>query len=271
MNLSTVIILGIVQGLTELFPVSSSAHLVILQSFLPDFHQPGVAFDAILHLGTLFAVAFYFRVDIWRMFKALLPNQSATLFGAKEIISLRKIIIFLIIGTMPVVFFGFLFKDSIHGIFGSAQAAAFFLIITGFLLFFSDKVTDARRDEKDMNLTDSILIGLAQAVALFPGISRSGATITAGIFRKLNRFTAARFSFLLSLPAVSGAVILESSYFKQIPSSEIWLYLVGFMCSMIAGFISLKLFFLVIREARLKFFAYYCWIFGLFTLLVVNK
>lgn len=271
MNLSTVIILGIVQGLTELFPVSSSAHLVILQSFLPDFHQPGVAFDAMLHLGTLFAVAFYFRVDIWSMLKSLLPQQGTITSDNTDITTLRKIIIFLIIGTIPAAFLGFLFKDYIHGIFGSAQAAAFFLIITGFLLFFSDRVKDARRNEKDMNLTDSILIGLAQAVSLLPGISRSGATITAGIFRKLNRFTAARFSFLLSLPAISGAVILESSYFKQIPSSEILLYLVGFICSMIAGFISLKLFFLVIREARLKFFAYYCWIFGLFTLLIVNK
>ncbi|KQC09486.1 MAG: hypothetical protein APR62_14210 [Smithella sp. SDB] len=271
MNLSTVIILGIVQGLTELFPVSSSAHLVILQSFLPDFHQPGVAFDAILHMGTLFAVVFYFRLDIHNMFKALLPQRDTTLFAKKENLHLRRIIIFLIIGTIPAAFFGLLFKDYIHSIFESAHAAAFFLIITGLLLFFSDKVKNARRDEKDMNLADSILIGFAQAAALLPGISRSGATITAGIFRRLNRTSAARFSFLLSLPAVSGAVILESSYFKQIPSSEIWLYFVGFICSMIAGLISLKLFFLVIREARLKFFAYYCWSLGLLTLLFLNR
>jgi undecaprenyl-diphosphatase len=269
LNLSTAIMLGIVQGLTELFPVSSSAHLVILQSFLPDFHQPGVAFDATLHLGTLIAVFFYFRVDIWKMLKAILPQQSTE--SSADILTLRKFILFLIIGTIPAAFFGLLFKDYIHGVFESAPAAAFFLIITGFLLFFSDKIKDARRDEKDMNLADSILIGLAQAVALLPGISRSGATITAGIFRKLNRTAAARFSFLLSLPAVSGAVILESRYFNQIPSSEIQLYFVGLICAALAGLISLKLFFLVIREARLKFFAYYCWIFGLFTLLVKSS
>lgn len=271
MNLSTAIILGLIQGLTELFPVSSSAHLVIIQSFLPDFNQPGVTFDAILHLGTLFAVFFYFRVDIWTMFKALIPHSSKTLFIEKEISYLRKLIIFLIIGTVPAALFGLLFIDYIHSVFESARVAAFFLIITGFLLFFSDKVKDARRNEKDMNLVDSILIGFAQAVALLPGISRSGATITTGIFRKLNRTSAARFSFLLSLPAVSGAVILESRYFEQIPSSEIWLYFAGFICSMIAGFISLKLFFIVIREARLKFFAYYCWVLGLVTLLILNK
>lgn len=273
MNLSTAIILGIVQGLTELFPVSSSAHLVILQSFLPDFHQSGVAFDAILHLGTLFAVAFYFRADIWNMLKALLPQQSSLtgISGDTDITALRKLFLFLIIGTIPAAFLGLLFQNYIHSVFESARAAAFFLIITGFLLFFSDKVKDAQREGKDMNLADSILIGLAQAVALLPGISRSGATITAGIFRKFNRPAAARFSFLLSLPAVCGAVILESGYFMQIPSSEIWLYFVGLICAALAGLISLKLFFLVIREARLKFFAYYCWIFGIFTLLVVSR
>ncbi|MCX5848882.1 MAG: undecaprenyl-diphosphate phosphatase [Deltaproteobacteria bacterium] len=271
MNLSTAIILGIVQGLTELFPVSSSAHLVILQSFLPDFHQPGVAFDSILHLGTLFAVAFYFRADIRDMLKALLPQKDVAISGDTYPTVLRKLILFLIVGTIPAAFVGLFFKDYIHSVFESARAAAFFLIITGFLLFFSDKVKNARREAKEINLADSVLIGLAQAVALLPGISRSGATITAGIFRKLNRPAAARFSFLLSLPAVCGAVILEAGYFKNIPSSEIWPYFIGFVCAASAGLISLKLFFLVIREARLRFFAYYCWIFGLFTLIVVNK
>jgi undecaprenyl-diphosphatase len=270
LNLSTAIILGIVQGLTELFPVSSSAHLVILQSFLPDFHQPGVAFDATLHLGTLFAVAFYFRADILNMIKAFVPKnyQMADTSGHDDTAILRKLVLYLIISTIPAVILGVLFIDYIHGIFASAHAAAFFLIITGFLLFFSDRVKNAGRDEKDINIVDSVLIGLAQSFALLPGISRSGATITAGIFRKLNRTTAAKFSFLLSLPVVCGAVIFEARYFKQIPSGEVWLYFIGAICSAITGLISLKLFFLIIREANLKLFAYYCWIFGTFTLLV---
>ena len=272
MNLFTVIILGIVQGLTELFPVSSSAHLVIIQSFLPDFRQPGVAFDVVLHLGTLFAVAFYFRADLWNMLKALMPQKlvSAEASGDTDIITLRKLVLFLIIGTIPAALLGLLFQDEIHRVFESARAAAFFLIITGFLLYFSDKVTNTVRNEKDMKLIDSILIGLAQAMALLPGISRSGATITAGIFCKLNRPAAARFSFLLSLPAVFGAVVLESGFLKNISYQEMWLYVTGFICAAGAGLLSLKLFFLIIREARLKFFAYYCWIFGLLTLLAVH-
>ena len=268
MNLSTAAVLGIIQGLTELFPVSSSAHLVIFQSFFPDFHQPGVAFDAVLHAGTLVAVVFYFRMDIWNIFKAFIPQQGKVVTPANDFSASRKLLLFIIIGTIPAAFFGLLFQKDIHKFFESAQAAAFFLIITGFLLFFSDKVKDADRGEKEMNITDSILIGLAQSVALLPGISRSGATITTGIFRKLNRSTAARFSFLLSLPAICGAVILEWPFIKQIPSGEIWLYFIGFICAALAGLLSLKLFFLIIREARLKYFAYYCWVFALFTLLV---
>jgi undecaprenyl-diphosphatase len=273
LNLSTAIILGIVQGLTELFPVSSSAHLVILQSFLPDFHQPGVAFDTTLHLGTLLAVAFYFRADIRNMINAVAcrEHELADKTCHEDTFLLRKLVIFLIIGTIPAVILGILFIDYIHDVFESATIAAFFLIITGFLLFFSDRVKNAGRDEKDLNLTDSVLIGLAQSVALLPGISRSGATITAGIFRKLNRTTSAKYSFLLSLPTVFGAVIFEVCHFNQVPSGEVWLYIIGAICAAIAGFISLKLFFIIIREARLKYFAYYCWILGTFTLLVKSS
>lgn len=271
MNLFAAVILGIVQGFTELFPVSSSAHLVILQSFFPDFHQPGVAFDAILHLGTLIAVAFYFRVDIWNMLTSLQPGRNRNFPWDTDTASLRKLILFLILGTIPAAFFGLFFQDQIHKFFESAQTAAFFLMVTGLLLFFSDKVTNTFRNLKDIKITDSILIGVAQAVALLPGISRSGATITTGIFLKINRQDAARFSFLLSIPAVLGAVILECGYLKQISVSEMRLYFVGFICAVIAGFISLKLFFLIIRKARMKYFAYYCWIVSIFTLLAANQ
>lgn len=271
MNSATVIILGIVQGLTELFPVSSSAHLVIAQSFFPDFHQPGVAFDAILHLGTLAAVVFYFRSDIWNILKASLPQptRSGQLDG-DNIVTSRKLAVFLIIGTIPAAIAGLSFQDYIYRLFASPHAAAFFLIITGCLLYFSDKVADVKRDAKDMTITDSLLIGFAQATALLPGISRSGATITVGIFRRFNRTVAARFSFLLSLPAICGAVVLESGYLKNMTQQEMRLYFMGFISAAIVGFLSLKLFFLIIRQARLKFFAYYCWIFGIFTLLILK-
>jgi undecaprenyl-diphosphatase len=271
LNLSTAVLLGIVQGLTELFPVSSSAHLVILQSFFPDFRQPGVAFDVVLHLGTLFAVVIYFRNEILNIIKSVLPQNLKDNSPGNDFAASRRLLLLIIIGTIPAVIIGALFQEKIHATFESARAAALFLIVTGFLLFFSDKIKIAERSEKDMNITDSILIGLAQSVALLPGISRSGATITMGIFRGINRTTAARFSFLLSVPAICGAVILESSYLRQISSVEISSYVAGFCAAAVAGFLSLKLFFLIIREARLKYFAYYCWAFATFTLLVKSS
>lgn len=271
LNLSTAVLLGIVQGLTELFPVSSSAHLVILQSFFPDFRQPGVAFDVVLHLGTLFAVIIYFRNEILNIIKSILPQNMANTSPDNDFAASRRLLLLIVIGTIPVVIIGSLFQEKIHATFESARAAALFLIATGFLLFFSDKIKIAERSEKDMTITDSILIGLAQSVALIPGISRSGATITMGIFRGITRAAAARFSFLLSVPAICGAVALEASYLSQISSGEIFSYVAGFFAAAAAGLVSLKLFFLIIREARLKYFAYYCWAFALFTLLVKSS
>ena len=226
MNLLTVIVPGIVQEFTELFPVSRFEHLVIVQSFFPGFHQPGGAFDAVL---------------------------------------------LLIITAIPVAVIGYLFKDQMHNIFESARAAAFFLIITGILLFLADKMKKTRRDIKNMTVIDGILSGSARAVPFLTGISRSGTTITSGIFCNLNRNAAARFSFLLSLPAVCGAVILKAGYLRQISYPGSYLYFAGFVCAALAGLLALKLFFLIIREARLKYFAYYGWFFGTFTLLVKSS
>jgi len=264
LNITTAMLLGIVQGLTELFPVSSSAHLVILQSFFPDFRQPGVVFDVVVHLGTLVAVAVFFRREIWDIAKSILPqNVNDNHFSLP-----RKFLLLIIIGTIPVALLGLLFQEKIHAAFESAVAAALFLIVNGFFLFFSDQAKNIVRSEKDMTIADGLFIGFAQSVALLPGISRSGATITMGIFRGINRAAAARFSFLLSLPAICGAILLEMPYLRQITSAETSAYLVGFVCAALAGLVSLKLFFLIIRQARLKYFAYYCWAFALATLLV---
>ncbi|HQG96741.1 MAG TPA: undecaprenyl-diphosphate phosphatase, partial [Smithellaceae bacterium] len=126
MNLTTAVLLGIVQGITELFPVSSSAHLVILQSFFPDFRQPGVAFDVVVHLGTLAAVIVYFRSEIWNMAKSILPQNitASPLETENDFRAGRKLLALIIIGTIPAAFFGFLFQEKIHAIFDSARMAA---------------------------------------------------------------------------------------------------------------------------------------------------
>jgi undecaprenyl-diphosphatase len=266
------IILGIIQGLTELLPVSSSAHLVIAQSLMEGFHQPGVLFDVVLHMGTLFAVVFFFRKDIWNIAKSLIPvtwlplslchdNRATTTIR-------RKTALLIIIGTVPAVIVGFLFRHEIHSLFDSLEITAFMLLITGGMLFISDGIKHADKGENEMTVTDSIVIGIAQAVALVPGISRSGSTIAFGIFRKLDREAAARFSFLLSVPAICGAIVLESRYVTSVPTSDMMAYGIGFLAAAVTGFLSLKFLFFILKKQNLKIFAYYCWFVGCTTLIL---
>lgn len=271
MNIWDAVILGIIQGLTELLPVSSSAHLVIAQSLIKDFHQPGVLFDVILHLGTLTAVIFFFRKDLTDMLRALVPNNVFANPGNDEAREERNIrrkwVLLIVIGTIPAGVVGLLFKDQIHDLFESVETAAFMLMITGLLLFASDNIKDAVRRENSTNIVDSIVIGIAQAIAIIPGISRSGSTITFGIFRKLDRETSARFSFLLSIPAIFGACILEARYMTNLHTSDAWIYGVGFLTASVTAFFSLKFLFIILKKSVLRYFAYYCWGVGCVTLI----
>lgn len=271
MTYSESILLGTVQGLTELIPVSSSGHLVIAQSLMPGFHQPGVLFDVVLHLGTLLSVLVFFRKDIIDILLALIPKKwyDFSKIGNNELLLQKRRAAFLIIAATALTgSIGILFKDRIHALFQSVEITASMLLITGLLLLLSDKVKDANRQEKDMTFMDGIVLGLVQGVALIPGISRSGATITFGIFRKLDRETAAKFSFLLSIPAILGATILESRYALSISDQDIIVYGCGFLIAAVTGFVSLKLLFWVLKNMKLSIFAYYCWFIGITTLIV---
>ena len=260
------IILGVIQGLTEFLPVSSSGHLVIAQSFIKGFRQPGVFFDVMLHFGTLLAVIFFLRRDLYEIIKAIVPKQPDNVDYA--VISIRrKTAVLIVVGTIFTCIIGFAIKDKVHILFESVNVIAFMLLVTGFLLFLSDKIKNTERFEKDMTITDSIIIGIVQGIALVPGISRSGSTIAFGIFRKMDRETAARFSFLLSIPAVTGAVVLESRHIVLVPSSDLIIYMAGTVAALLTGFLSLKILFLIIKKRGLSIFAYYCWFVGITTLL----
>jgi undecaprenyl-diphosphatase len=161
-----------------------------------------------------------------------------------------------------------LFKNRIERLFESVETTAFMLFITGVLLFLSDRVKKATRGKSEMNLTDGIVIGLVQAVALIPGISRSGSTITFGIFRGLERETAARFSFLLSIPAIAGAAVLKADELARIPAGDLFALGAGFISAAVTGFLALKLLFVMINRTGLSIFAYYCWFAGAATLIV---
>jgi undecaprenyl-diphosphatase len=184
-----IILGGIVQGLTEPLPVSSSAHLVIIPALIPEFHQPSIFFDVILHVGTLVAVIFFLRKDIAGIFASLLPKAGfwsvLPALTGEERTANRRLVLWIVVATFLTDVIGILFKDRIERLFESVETTAVMLFIMGILLFLSDRVKKAKREKSSMNLMDGIVIGLVQAVALIPGISRSGATITFGIFRSM--------------------------------------------------------------------------------------
>lgn len=240
------IFLGIIQGLTEFLPVSSSGHLVIVQKIIPDFEQPGVLFDVLLHFGTLFALFYFFRRKIF----ALSLNYLKLL----------------VLGSIPTAVLGFLFRNflestfSLGGIFLASQ-----FLITSLACYFSDRFGERK---KEIGLKDSLFIGLAQAISILPAISRSGLTIFAALQRGIDRKTAAEFSFLLSIPAVLGANILEIASYNRSIALDPGIYLVGFAVAFFTGIFSIRLTISLLSRRKFRFFAYYTALVALLSLLV---
>ncbi|WP_346623681.1 undecaprenyl-diphosphate phosphatase [Blastococcus montanus] len=194
------VVLGVVQGLTEFLPISSSAHLrVVGEAF--GWEDPGAAFTAITQIGTEAAVLLYFRHEIWRIITA----WTASLFGRRKGDPDARMGWLIIVGTLPIVVLGLLFQDQIETTLRDLRIVAVALILFSFVLFWADRVGAKQRELKDLTVGHGIAYGFAQAMALIPGVSRSGGTITAGLFLGYTRSAAARYSFLLAVPAVLGA------------------------------------------------------------------
>ncbi len=241
------VILGTVQGLTEFLPVSSSGHLVILQTFFKNFSQSGITFDVFIHLATLLSVFVYFRKQILEI--ASFKNN--------------KWLFLIIIGTIPAGIVGLLFKNQVEALFSNINFVIVTLVITGILLFLSDLPKKLSKDKDSITYLDAIIIGTFQAFAILPGISRSGSTISAGIFRGVKREIATEFSFILSIPAILGAVILSLKDFKYISNVDYLPYTIGFLSAFTAGLLSLKMLTFIIKAKNLKYFSFYCWLLAL--------
>jgi undecaprenyl-diphosphatase len=199
------IVLGIVQGLTEYLPVSSTAHLRIVPAFM-GWEDPGAAFTAVTQLGTMAAVLLYFRADLWRIARTWLASlRQPALRGELD----ARMGWYILLGTIPIGIFGFVFSDQIESGARDLYLIGTTLILLGLLLLFAERVARRARALGDINRRDGIIIGFAQACALVPGVSRSGATITAGLFLGFDRASAARYSFLLSVPAVVLSGLFE--------------------------------------------------------------
>ncbi|MDA3792604.1 MAG: undecaprenyl-diphosphatase UppP [Elusimicrobia bacterium] len=254
------IILGIVQGLTEFFPVSSSGHLIIFQNAF-GMKEAGIYTEVFLHTGTLLAVVVVFYRDIIDILKGFLSS-----FGVfTESVKYKKAAWFLILANVPAGLVGIFFKEFIENLFSGNYIVYILLIVTGLVLFAGRYFKAEKYDINNMGWLKTVIIGISQAVAILPGISRSGITITTGAFVGLKRSEAAKFSFLMMIPAVAGATLLEILEFKNLPGSSINLFELGagVIASFIVGYIALKLLLAVVKNYKLHYFAYYCAALGL--------
>jgi undecaprenyl-diphosphatase len=249
-------ILAVIQGLTEWLPISSSGHLVITQKIL-GLDLP-LIFNVMLHVGTVVVVLGVFRKDIADIVKALINRD----FGTDE----GKLALFIAVGSVPIGLIGLVFYDFFESLFDNLLVVGSALLITGFVLFFSEK----RIGNRKMGILDSLLIGLAQAVAIIPGVSRSGVTVATGLLRKIDKATAFKYSFLLSVPAVIGATVTTWLRIFETESRELIsgnidmiLLFLGAIISMIVGYVSLKLLQKIVMREKFHLFAYYCWAVGL--------
>ena len=243
------VLLGIVQGLTEFLPVSSSGHLVILQKIL-GMHAQAVAISIILHLGTLLSVIIFFAKDIIN----LLKNFKMLILTA---------IVVAITGAI-----GVLGKDFFESLFSSPKAVGLAWVFTGLLLISTKRITQLNRDT--LQIKDVLILGLTQGLAIIPGVSRSGITISTLFFRKINRSLAFTFSFLVSIPIILGAAILEAKKLQVIPKSDIMNLSVGFIFSFFAGLLALLFLRIVIEKAKFHYFGYYCLFLAAVTLLFIK-
>lgn len=273
MSLLSSILLGLVQGIAEFLPISSSGHLAIAEHLLnvsgateiPDF------FDVLLHLGTLVAVFVAYWSDIRDMILELISGvrDLARRNTPDPIPPARRMILLIIVGTLPL-FLVLPVKDLVEGLSDNMYFVAGALLVTGCLLFASDRVRHGRKTERSATLIDVLIVGVAQAIATCPGISRSGTTITAGCFVGFERKFAVRFSFLLSIPAILGANILslKDAVEAGIDWASVPVYLVGVAVSAVVGYACIRLLKMIAAKGRFGWFAYYCWFAGAATLLL---
>jgi undecaprenyl-diphosphatase len=262
MSIFRAIVLGVIQGLTEFLPVSSSGNLVIYPAIF-GWSTPTLSFAMALHLGTFFAVFLYYFKEVKKLIVAFFRTFKSNKTG-EEIFYVRLFWL-LFVALLPASIVGLLFADRIGEVFAQPHTVSIFLFITAAILIVSSIKFQGKRDTlKHISLKHALSVGFLQIIALFPGISRSGSTIAGGIFSGMNKEDAAKFSFLLSIPIIGGAGLFElkSALNASISGVSFSALLAGFLVSFICGFLSIKFFFVVIRRAKFYYFALYCIILG---------
>lgn len=266
-------LLGLVQGIAEFLPISSSGHLAIAQNLLgmSDAGTVPEFFDVLLHLGTLVAVFVAYWADIKDMVLEFFRGAGDLIHHStpNPVPPARRLIQLIILGTLPL-FVVLPVKDAVQGLSNSMAFIGAALIVTGVLLFVSDRVKKGRKNERTATWLDVLIVGIGQAIATMPGISRSGMTITTGCFVGFERKFAVRFSFLLSIPAVLGANILSLADAAKagINWAEVPVYLVGVVTAAVVGYLCIRLLRFIADRGKFGAFAYYCWAVGVLTLVL---
>jgi len=274
MSILSAMILGLIQGVAEFLPISSSGHLSIFQNFfgLRTADDGHLLFDALLHLATLVSVCIFYRKDI-----AEIVTESVSFVksvghpqpGGKKTFPKVRLLLMMFIATLPLVAI-LPIKDHVEQLYYNTTFIGIVLLVTGVVLFFSDRLAVGNRSEKTMTVKNAIIIGICQAIAIIPGLSRSGSTITAGLFGGLNREFAVKFSFLISIPAILGANLLSLADVVSVGFDTALLpaYLIGMAIAMVTGYLSLGFLRAICNKGKFGRFAYYCWAAGILTIIL---
>lgn len=262
------VILGLVQGLTEFLPVSSSGHLALLQHFFGISGDNVLTFTVLLHVGTLISVFFMYWRDILDLIKELFIAIADLLTGKGLRLDerpTRKLGLLMITATIPTAIIGFAFNDFFEGLYGNILFIGIGFLITGTMMFFSERFGSNSKDLEHMKFRNAVFIGLLQGVAICPGISRSGSTLVGGLTTGLKRDFAVRFAFLISIPAIMGSAVLEGKDLIEtgIDTSIIGPVLAGMVVAAVSGVIAIKAMIKVVSDKKLKYFSYYVWVLGI--------
>ena len=277
MTLIQAIILGIIQGLTEFLPVSSSGHLAIMKNILRMNTDTGVLYDVLLHVATLIAICIVMYRDIVKLFLEFIGivrdlalnlvlffrnigNSSREAYIPIVTSSYRKFTVMVILSTIPTGILGILMDDIIETVESELLVPGICLMVTGIILLLSDFISDGSKRPKEANYGDSIMVGIAQGIATLPGLSRSGTTITAALLCGFERKFAVKYSFIMSIPAILGALVLKLAKISDetISGGEVGMYFVGMIIAAIVGFVALKLTISIVQKKNFKYFAFYC-------------
>ena len=281
MSLLQAILMGLIQGLTEFLPVSSSGHLALFKILFGVETDTGILFDVLLHVGTLAAICVVYYKDIWRLivegccivrdaavnvvifFRNRINKESQ---GYRRIVcnSYRKFVMLVIVSTIPTGIIGFMGKDVVEMASEILIVPGICLIVTGVLLIVADRIKDGDKLPKSVTYTNAFGVGIAQGIATLPGLSRSGTTITACLLSGYQRNFAVKYSFIMSIPAILGALVLELTDLKglQVTAPDVACYVVGMLVAAVVGYICIKTMLVIVRKKKFTGFAIYCFIVG---------